>query len=224
MTYKEELIRLLVEADALRFGEFTLKSGRKSPYFLNAGMLRTGRHFELLGEMYADCVMQTIGGNFDVLFGPAYKGITLANSAACALYRKYGLEKEICFNRKEAKDHGEGGSLVGAPLYDGARLIIIEDVTTSGASVREVMPLIRAAADVRVSDMYTMLDRMEAGVDGKYAIDEIKREFSVTVHPMVTVREVIDFLRNREIGGRVVLDDEKRARMEKYMERYCVKR
>ena len=218
MDYKKELVRLLIGSEALRFGDFTLKSGRKSPYFLNAGMIRTGGHYEKLGSLYAARIMEVVGGDFEILFGPAYKGIPLAAAAACALWRDHGVDRAVCFNRKEVKDHGEGGILVGALPRDGDRIVIVEDVTTSGASVREVMPLLRAAADVRVTDMFTMLDRMEAGADGKYAVREIKEEFGITIHPIMNVRELIGCLRNEASFDQAIVD-----RMEEYVGQYCVR-
>ena len=225
LKFKEDLILFLVRAGALRFGEFTTKSGRQSPYFINAGSFRSGEHIETLGNFYADCIMSTegVGADFDILLGPAYKGIPLCISAACALYRKYGLNKEYCFNRKEAKGHGEGGVFVGAPLNDGNKLILIEDVVSAGTAVREIMPLIRASADVVLKDMFIMADRMEIGYNGKTAAQEIKEEFGISVHPIVNVREIIDLLYNRDVDGKVILGDKERDSMERYLEIYCAK-
>ncbi|MCL2099565.1 MAG: orotate phosphoribosyltransferase [Oscillospiraceae bacterium] len=225
LKFKEELILFLVETNALKFGEFTTKAGRKSPYFINAGSFRNGGHIETLGNFYADCIMNTEGvkENFDILFGPAYKGIPLCISAAGALYRKYNINKEYCFNRKEAKDHGEGGMFIGAPLTGGSRLILIEDVISAGTQVREIVPMLRAAADVSIADMFILADRMELGYNGKTAPQEIKEEFGIDVHAIVNVREILDFLYNREIDGRVILGDIEKDSMERYLEIYCAK-
>jgi len=223
--FKEELILFLVRTGALRFGEFTTKSGRQSPYFINVGSFRSGSHIETLGNFYADCIMgtETVKDNFDVLFGPAYKGIPLCISAACALYRKYGVDRAYCFNRKEIKDHGEGGMFVGAELSGGDRVVLVEDVVTAGTQVKEIVPLIKKYADVKISDMFILADRLEIGYNGKTAPEEIKGEFGIDVHAIVDVREIIGFLHNREIDGRVVLDDGQRAKMERYLETYCAK-
>ena len=225
LKFKEDLILFLVRTGALKFGEFTTKSGRKSPYFINAGSFRSGAHIETLGNFYADCIMNTDGvkSDFDILFGPAYKGIPLCISAACALYRKYNIDKEYCFNRKEAKDHGEGGVFVGATLSGGNKVILIEDVVSAGTAVREIVPLIRAAADVTVRDMFIMADRLEIGYNGKTAAQEIKEEFGITVHSIVNVREIIEFLHNREVDGKIALGDAEKDAMERYLETYCVK-
>ena len=221
--FKEDFILFLIQTGALKFGEFTLKSGRQSPYFMNAGSFRYGSHVEMLGTFYADCIKNTIKDDFDILFGPAYKGIPLAISTACALHKKYDIDKEYCFNRKEIKDHGEGGIFVGASISDGDKIIIIEDVVSSGTSTREVVPLIKNQANVILNDMYILVDRMEVGYNGKTASQEIKEEFGITVRPIVNVREIIDFLYNRYIDGKVILGDEQRDKMERYLEMYCVK-
>ena len=223
--FKEDLILFLVRANALKFGEFTTRSGRKSPYFINAGSFRSGEHIETLGNFYADCIMNTanVKNDFDILFGPAYKGIPLCISAACALYRKYNLNKEYCFNRKEVKNHGEGGMFVGAALSDGNRLVIVEDVMTAGTQVREVVPLLKEAADVIIKDMFILVDRLEIGYNGKTAPQEIKEDFGITVHSVVNVREIIDFLYNREVDGKIILGDDEKDKIERYLEIYCVK-
>ena len=225
LKFKEDLILFLVRTKALKFGEFTTKSGRQSPYFINAGSFRSGEHIETLGNFYAECIMNTedVKDDFDMLFGPAYKGIPLCISAACALYRKYNINKEYCFNRKEIKDHGEGGMFVGASLSEGDKLVIIEDVVSAGTSVREVVPLIKSFANVIIKDMFILVDRLETGYNGKTAPQEIKEEFGITVHSIVNVREIIDFLYNREIDGKVILGDNEKDKMERYLEIYCLK-
>ena len=225
LKFKEDLILFLIRAGALKFGEFTTKSNRQSPYFINAGSFRSGEHIETLGNFYADCIMNTgtVKDDFDILFGPAYKGIPLCISTACALYRKYNLHKEYCFNRKEIKDHGEGGMFVGATISDGDKLVIIEDVMSAGTSIREIAPLLKQYANVTIKDEFILVDRMEIGYNGKTAPQEIQEEFGITVHPIVNVREIIDFLYNREIDGKILLGDEQKDKMERYLEIYCVK-
>jgi orotate phosphoribosyltransferase len=221
--FKEDFILFLARTGALKFGDFTTKSGRQSPYFINAGSFRSGRHIETLGDFYADCIMNTeaVRGDFDILFGPAYKGIPLCISTACALHRKYDLDKEYAFNRKEVKDHGEGGMFIGASVSDGRKLILIEDVVTAGTAVREIVPLIKEYANVIIKDMFILVDRLEIGYNGKTAPQEILEEFGMTVHPIVTVREIIDFLYNRDVDGKVMLGDTEKDKMERYLEIYC---
>ena len=219
--YKKEFIEFMVRSNVLRFGEFKTKSGRLSPYFINTGNYRTGAQLSKLGEYYAACIMDATGGNFDVMFGPAYKGIPLAVTAAASLYAKYGVDRPYCFDRKEVKDHGEGGVFVGAPLADGNRVLIVEDVITAGTAVRETLPKLMGAAKVEVKDMIISVNRMEIGASGKTAIDDIKEEFGITVHSIVTVRDIIEHMHNREIDGQVLLTDEIRDKMEAYMAQYC---
>ena len=221
MSYKTEFIEFMVRSGVLRFGEFTTKSGRQSPYFVNTGNYKTGSQLAKLGKYYAECLKENVGDEYDVLFGPAYKGIPLAVVTASAMYTEYGIDKPYWFNRKEAKDHGEGGSMVGAKLCDGDRVVIIEDVITAGTAVRETLPRLKAAADVKVEHMIISVDRMERGQSGTTAIKEIGAEFGIKVHPIVTVRDIIEHLHGRELDGEVILDDEIRARMEKYLETYC---
>ncbi|GHU38274.1 orotate phosphoribosyltransferase [Clostridia bacterium] len=220
--FKQDMIEFLVRAGALKFGDFTTKSGRQSPYFINAGSFRTGSQISKLGEFYAECINDAIGDSFDIMFGPAYKGITLASAATAAVYRKFGWDKEFCFNRKEIKSHGEGGQFIGAELIGGKRVIIIEDVITAGTAVRETVPLIKNAASVSLEHMFIIADRLEIGYNGKTAPQEVLEEFGIHVHSIVNVREIIDYLFNREIDGAVVLGDDQRDKMERYLEMYCV--
>lgn len=222
MTYQESFLRFMVDCGVLTFGSFTLKSGRQAPYFINAGNYHNGNQLMQLGRYYAACIEEH-HIPVDTLFGPAYKGIPLAAAAAVALSDQYQKTVNFCFDRKEVKDHGEGGSMVGAKLSDGDRVVIIEDVITAGTAVRETLPQLKAAADVRVEHMIISVDRMERGQSGTTAIKEIGAEFGIKVHPIVTVRDIIEHLHNREIDGKVVLDDEIRARMEEYLDKYCEK-
>ena len=221
-SYKENLIELMATSGVLMFGDFMTKSGRQSPYFVNSGNYRTGKQAQLVSEYYARLIGEKLKGSFDVLFGPAYKGIPLCTLTAAALFRLYGVEVGYCFNRKEAKGHGDVGLFVGCQPKDGDRFLIVEDVISAGTSVREVYPLLKQSADVSITHMVISVDRMEIGVNGVTAAQEVKSEFGITVHPLVTVREVIEYLHNRKVDGRVFIDDRVRENMEKYMEKYCI--
>ncbi len=214
---KKEFIEFMMSADVLRFGDFVTKSGRNTPYFVNTGNYKTGLQSSRLGEFYAAAVHDAVGGDFDAMFGPAYKGIPLATSAAGALARNYGLDKPFFFNRKEAKDHGEGGSIVGYKPKDGDRIIIIEDVITAGTAVRETMPVLTGCADVKVTDMFISVNRCEVGsTPGKTAVMEVGEEFGIRVHALVTVQDIYEYLKEQGTYGSVL------AAMERYMETYCI--
>ena len=220
-TYQASIIELMAKSGVLMFGDFTTKSGRQSPYFVNSGHYKTGQQAELVSTYYAALINEKLKGQFDVLFGPAYKGIPLCTLTAAALSRLYGIDAGYCFNRKEAKDHGEGGMFVGWQPRDGERFLIIEDVISAGTSVREVLPLLKAAADVSITDMVISVDRMERGYHGTTAVDEVKREFGITVHPLATVVDIMAYLHNREVDGKVYIDDAMKAKMEAYIAQYC---
>lgn len=206
MTYKENFIKFMVDCGVLTFGDFTLKSGRKAPYFVNTGNYKTGAQLAKLGEFYAECINEN---NIDVetLFGPAYKGIPLAVSAAVALYNKFGKEVSYCFDRKEVKDHGEGGVFVGKKLADGEKVVIIEDVMTSGKALREVMPKLRDAADVNVTGMVITVDRMEKALDSELsAVEQAYKDFGVKVYSIVNINDIIEAIRNGVVDGKEYLD------------------
>ena len=227
MSYKSEFITFMAQSGVLTFGDFTTKSGRKTPYFINTGNYKTGGQIARLGEFYAACIEEHIKsgelpGDITALFGPAYKGIPLAVSAASALY-KGGRDLNYCFNRKEVKDHGEGGSMVGYKPKDGDKLLIIEDVITAGTAVRETLPVLQAAAKVEVPGLIISVDRMERGQGDLTAIQEIKRDFGITTFPIVTVVDILETLSGKEVEGRVLIDADIRRRMEQYMADYCVK-
>lgn len=206
MGYKQDFIKFMVESGVLTFGEFTLKSGRLSPYFMNSGNYKTGAQLARLGEFYAECIHDN-GIKFDTLFGPAYKGIPLAVSTAVALYSKFGIDVNYCFDRKEAKDHGEGGCIVGKQLTDGEKVVIIEDVMTSGKALREVMPKLKDAANVDVAAMVIQVDRMEKGLNGdKSAVQEVSGEFGVNIYPIVTMNDIIDAIRDGVVPGSEYLE------------------
>lgn len=206
MGYKQDFIKFMVDSGVLTFGEFTLKSGRLSPYFMNSGNYKTGAQLARLGEFYAECIHDN-GIKFDTLFGPAYKGIPLAVSTAVALYSKFGIDVNYCFDRKEAKDHGEGGCIVGKQLTDGEKVVIIEDVMTSGKALREVMPKLKDVANIDVAAMVIQVDRMEKGLNGdKSAVQEVSVEFGVNIYPIVTMNDIIDAIRDGVVPGSEYLE------------------
>lgn len=214
---KIQFIEFMMAADVLRFGEFKTKSGRLTPYFVNTGNYRTGAQIAGLGKFYAQLVRETLGEEFDAMFGPAYKGIPLVTAAAAALSNEYGIDKPYFFNRKEEKDHGEGGSLVGYKPQDGDRIIIIEDVITAGTAVRETMPILKGCGDVKAEHMFISVNRCEVGQNpGKTAIMEVKEEFGLNVHAIVTVKDLHEYLQGKDAYRDVL------ARMEAYMDKYCV--
>lgn len=202
LTYKEEFIGFMVESGVLKFGEFTLKSGRKAPYFINTGNYKTGAQLKKLGEYYAACIHEN-GLKADTLVGPAYKGIPLAVATAVALYGKYGTDMNYCFDRKEVKDHGEGGLFVGKALENGEKVIIVEDVMTSGKALREILPKLKAAAETEAVGMVISVDRMERGLEsGLSAVQEAYKEFGVKVYSIVTMADIIEAIENGVIEGK----------------------
>ncbi len=214
---KKEFIEFMTEAQVLRFGDFVTKSGRNTPYFVNTGNFKTGKQIATLGKFYAELVKEACGDNFDCMFGPAYKGIPLATTTAAALYNEYGIDKPYFFNRKEEKDHGEGGSLVGYKPQDGDRVIIIEDVITAGTAVRETMPILKSAANVEVKDMFISVNRCEFGQNPeKTTITEIMEDFGINIHAIITVADIYEYLKENGNYGDIL------PKMEEYMSKYCV--
>jgi orotate phosphoribosyltransferase len=206
VAYKQEFIQFMVENGVLRFGEFTLKSGRKAPYFINTGNYKTGKQLAKLGEYYASCIVNN-GLQAETLVGPAYKGIPLSVATAVALYGKYGQDVNYCFDRKEVKDHGEGGLFVGKQLADGEKVIIIEDVMTSGKALREILPKLQAAANVEVVGMVISVDRMEKALNSDLsAVKEAKQEFGIDVYSVVTMNDIIEAIETGVIDGKEHLD------------------
>lgn len=206
MTYKEEFIKFMVDSGVLTFGDFTLKSGRKAPYFINCGNYKTGAQLARLGGFYADCIVDN-KIPVETLFGPAYKGIPLAVSAVVALANKYGVDCSYCFDRKEAKDHGEGGVFVGKQLKDGDRVIIIEDVMTSGKALAEVYPKLKAAADIEIAGMIITVDRMEKALDSDMsAVQAAYKEYGVKVYSIVTINDIIDAIKSGAVNGEEYLE------------------
>lgn len=204
LTYKQRFIQFMVENEVLLFGEFTLKSGRRAPYFINSGKYRTGSQIAALGEYYAACYLEH-GVEADTLVGPAYKGIPLAVSTAVALALNHGVDLGFCFDRKEVKDHGEGGLFVGKELKKGDRVAIIEDVMTSGKALREILPKIKAEADVEVAAMIISVDRQEKGTGEKSAVQEAFDEFGVKVYSIVTMTDIISAIEDGVIAGKEYL-------------------
>ena len=206
LTYKEEFIKFMVDNGVLRFGEFTLKSGRKAPYFINTGNYKTGKQLAKLGEYYASCIVEN-GLEAETLVGPAYKGIPLSVTTAIALYNNYEKELNYCFDRKEVKDHGEGGLFVGQQLKDGEKVIIIEDVMTSGKALREILPKLEAAAKVEVVGMIISVDRMEKALNSDLsAVAEAKKEFGIDVYSVVTMTDIISAIEKGVIDGKEHLE------------------
>ena len=221
--YKQEFINFMVESEVLKFGEFTLKSGRKSPFFMNAGAYVTGTQLRRLGEYYAKAIHDNYGLDFDVLFGPAYKGIPLAVATSMAISELHGKEVRYCSNRKEVKDHGDTGILLGSKLKDGDRVVIIEDVTTSGKSIEETFPILKSQADVEIKGLMVSLNRMERGKGEKCALDEIKELYGFPTAAIVSMSDVVECLYNKECQGKVVIDDTLKAAIDAYYEQYGAK-
>ena len=219
--YKQEFIRFMLECEVLLFGDFATKSGRKTPFFVNTGKYRTGEQIARLGRFYAESIIEHTGGDIDVLFGPAYKGIPLAVAAASSLYNGFNRNVAFCFNRKEAKDHGEGGVFIGHKLAAGNRVLIIEDVVTAGTSVGETVPLLKAEAPVKLAGLVVSVDRQERGKEGtRTALTDIRETYGMKTFAIVTMAEVVEYLHGREIGGKVLLTDEIRKRIGEYYAQY----
>lgn len=219
--YKQEFIEFMVDSQVLKFGDFTLKSGRKSPFFMNAGAYVTGAQLRKLGEYYAKAIHDHYGLDFDVLFGLAYKGIPLSVATTMAISELYGKEVRYCSNRKEVKDHGDTGILLGSKLKDGDRVVIIEDVTTSGKSIEETFPIIKAQADVEIKGLMVSLNRMERGLEStKSALQEIKEKYGFETNAIVTMEEVVTCLYNKPYQGNIYIDDTLKASIDAYYEQY----
>lgn len=221
--YKQEFIEFMVDCQVLKFGDFVTKSGRKTPFFVNTGFYRTGAQLRRLGEYYARAIHDKFGLEFEVLFGPAYKGIPLTVAATIAISELYGTDIRYCSNRKEVKDHGDKGILLGSPIQDGDRVVLIEDVTTAGTSIQETLPIIRAQGDVQPVGLVVSVDRMERGTGTKSALKEIEEKYGLQTTAIVTMAEVVEHLYNREYKGRVIIDDEMKKAIDAYYEQYGAK-
>ena len=223
--YKQEFIEFMVRSGVLQFGSFTLKSGRKSPFFMNAGAYVYGGQLEALGEFYAKAINDHFGLDFDVLFGPAYKGIPLAAAAVTAIHRVYGKEIRYCSNRKEIKDHGDKGILLGSSLSDNDRVVIIEDVTTSGKSIDETFPILKAQADVSVIGLIVSLNREEKALDSdRSAQAQIEEKYGFPAASIVTMSEVTEYLSSTPVDGKIIIDDSVREALDAYYRQYGAKR
>lgn len=218
--YQEEFIDFMLDSKVLKFGDFVTKSGRNTPFFINAGLYKTGLQLKKLGEYYARTIHENFGDDIDILFGPAYKGIPLSVATAIALQEMYGVEVSYCANRKEVKDHGEGGNLLGSPINDGDKVVIIEDVTTAGTSIRETYPLIKAAADCEVVGLVVSVDRMERGTGEKNALEEIGETYGFKTASIVNMEEVVESLKKKPYNGKVLIDSELESAIRKYYDQY----
>jgi len=218
--YKQDFIEFMIDCNVLKFGDFVTKSGRKTPFFINTGFYRTGSQLRKLGSCYARAIKEALGLDFDVLFGPAYKGIPLSVTAAAALAEDYGTDVRYCSNRKEVKDHGDKGILLGGPLGDGDKVVIIEDVTTAGTSIHETMPILLAQGKVNVLGLVVSVDRMERGNSEKSALASIAEEFGMKTTSIVNMQEVVEHLYNRPYKGRIVIDDALKSAIDAYYVQY----
>lgn len=220
--YKKEFIEFMVDCGVLRFGDFTTKSGRKTPFFVNTGFYRTGAQLRKLGEYYAKAIHDAYGLDFDVLFGPAYKGIPLSVATAMSISEHFDQDIKYCSNRKEVKDHGDTGILLGSPIVDGDKVVIIEDVTTAGTSIGETMPILAAQGKVDVVGLVVSVDRMERGKGTKSALTEIEETYGIKTTAIVTMKEVVEHLYGKPYNGKVVIDDQMKQAIDAYYEQYGV--
>ncbi|CVI66113.1 Orotate phosphoribosyltransferase [Clostridiales bacterium CHKCI001] len=218
--YKKEFIEFMIDCEVLKFGDFVTKSGRNTPFFVNTGFYRTGAQLRKLGEYYAKAIQAKFGTDFDVLFGPAYKGIPLTVATSMALSEMYGADIRYCSNRKEVKDHGDKGILLGSPIQDGDKVVIIEDVTTAGTSIQETLPIIQAQGDVNVLGLVVSVDRMERGQGTKSALAEIQENYGLQTTAIVTMAEVIEHLYNKEYKGKVIIDNTLMEAIDAYYKKY----
>ena len=221
--YKREFIEFMIDCEVLKFGDFVTKSGRNTPFFVNTGFYRTGAQLRKLGEYYAKAIESKFGFDFDVLFGPAYKGIPLTVATTMAISQFYDKDIKYCSNRKEVKDHGDKGILLGSPIADGDKVVIIEDVTTAGTSIQETLPIINAQGDVTVAGLVVSVDRMERGQGEKSALAEIEEKYGLKTTAIVTMAEVVEHLYNKPYKGKIIIDDTLKAAIDAYYKQYGVK-
>ena len=220
--YKQDFIEFMIDCEVLKFGDFVTKSGRKTPFFVNTGFYRSGSQLAKLGKYYAKAIKEAFGLDFDILFGPAYKGIPLTVTTSVAIAEEYDKDIKYCSNRKEVKDHGDKGILLGSPITDGDKVVIIEDVTTAGTSIRETLPIIKAQGDVDVLGLVVSVDRMERGTGKKSALAEIEENFGFKTTAIVTMAEVIEHLYNKPYKGKIIIDDTLKAAIDAYYKEYGV--
>ena len=218
--YKKDFIEFMIDCEVLKFGDFVTKSGRKTPFFVNTGFYRTGSQLKQLGKYYAQAINNAFGVDFDILFGPAYKGIPLTVATSIEISDMYGKDIKYCSNIKEIKDHGDKGILLGSPIKDGDKVIIIEDVTTAGTSIRETLPIIKEQGDVNVYGLVVSVDRMERGSSTKSALKEIEETYGLKTTAIVTMSEVVEHLYNKPYNGKVIIDDTIKEAIDKYYEQY----
>lgn len=218
--YKQEFIEFMIDCDVLKFGDFVTKSGRNTPFFVNTGFYRSGSQLKKLGQFYAQAIKDNFGIDFDILFGPAYKGIPLSVAASIELSDMYGADIKYCSNRKEIKDHGDKGILLGSPITDGDRIVIIEDVTTAGTSIEETLPIIKAQGNVNVLGLVVSVDRCERGQGKKEALVEITEKYNMHTCAIVTMHEVVDYLYNREYKGKLIIDNDIKKKIDEYYKIY----
>ena len=218
--YKKDFIEFMIDCQVLKFGDFVTKSGRKTPFFVNTGFYRTGAQLARLGAYYARAIHDHFGLDFDLLFGPAYKGIPLSVATTMAISQEYGKEIRYCSNRKEIKDHGDKGILLGSPIHDGDKVVIIEDVTTAGTSIEETLPIVKAQGQVDVLGLVVSVDRMERGKTEKSALREISDRYGLKTTAIVTMGEVVEHLYNRPYKGKIIIDDSLKAAIDAYYEQY----
>lgn len=218
--YKKDFIEFMVDCGVLKFGDFVTKSGRKTPFFVNTGFYRTGKQLRKLGEYYAKAIANKYGFDFDILFGPAYKGIPLSVATSMAISEFYDKEIKYCSNRKEVKDHGDKGILLGSPIGDGDKVVIIEDVTTAGTSIGETMPILNAQGAVDVLGLVVSVDRMERGQGEKSALKEIEEVYGIKTTAIVTMKEVVEHLYNKPYNGNIIIDDTIKNAIDAYYEQY----
>lgn len=218
--YKKEFIEFMIDCNVLKFGDFVTKSGRKTPFFVNTGFYRTGSQLQRLGEYYAEAINNEFGFDFDVLFGPAYKGIPLTVATTMAIAERYDEDIKYCSNRKEVKDHGDKGILLGSPIEDGDKVVIIEDVTTAGTSIEETLPIIKAQGNVEMVGMVVSVDRMERGQGSKSALKEIEEKYGFKTTSIVTMKEVVEHLYNKPYKGKIIIDDTIKVAIDAYYEQY----
>ncbi|MCP1102636.1 orotate phosphoribosyltransferase [Aequitasia blattaphilus] len=221
--YKKEFIEFMIDCEVLKFGDFVTKSGRNTPFFVNTGFYRTGSQLRKLGEFYAKAIEGKFGFEFDILFGPAYKGIPLSVAATMAISEQYNKDIGYCSNRKEVKDHGDTGILLGSPIQAGDKVVIIEDVTTAGTSIGETLPIINQTKDVSVLGLVVSVDRMERGQGEKSALSEIEEKYGLKTTAIVTMEEVVEHLYNKPYKGNVIIDDQLKEAIDAYYEIYGVK-
>lgn len=221
--YKKEFIEFMIDCEVLKFGDFVTKSGRNTPFFVNTGFYRTGTQLHKLGQYYAKAIEEKFGFDFDILFGPAYKGIPLSVATTMAISEQAGIEIGYCANRKEVKDHGDTGILLGSPMKDGDKVVIIEDVTTAGTSIEETLPIIKQQGDVDALGLVVSVDRMERGRGEKSALTEIQEKYGLETTAIVTMAEVVEHLYNKEYKGKIIIDDTIKAAIDAYYVKYGVK-